>query len=48
MDWLLIITTFAAIVSVGMRAIGPRPTGWNDIPEIDVNTFQASFGIEPE
>ena len=48
MDLMLILTAFAAIVSCLVRAMGPRPSGWAEIPELDVHSFTASFGVEPE
>ena len=48
MDALLILTCLGAVVSICARAMGPRPTGFIEIPDGDVLSFHASFGIDPE
>ena len=48
MDLLLVLFALGAVVSVGCRAMGPRPSGWRDMPEVDLSTFQRSFGIDPD
>ena len=46
MELVLIITAVAAVISVSIRAMGPRPSGWQEPPETDLQSFKASFGIE--
>ncbi len=46
MELILVITAAAAIISVSIRAMGPRPSGWQEIPETDLQSFKASFGVE--
>ena len=46
MELMLILTATAAVISCLARAIGPRPIGWVDIPEVDVHSFAASFEVE--
>ncbi len=47
-DLMLILTAFAAIISCLGRAMGPRPSGWAELPEFDVHSFTASFGVESD
>ena len=48
MDLMLVMTAVAAIVSCLTRAMGPRPSGWAEIPDLDIHSFTASFGLEHE
>ena len=48
MDVMLMLTAAAAFASCLVKAAGPRPAGWSEIPEIDVHTFAASFDLDIE
>ena len=48
MDLMLVMTAVAAIVSCLTRAMGPRPSGWAEMPDLDIHAFTASFGLERE